>query len=154
MAILKLLLVSFLPTACYSPDLRDCTVTCTGASECAASQVCTADHFCAAPEVSCEMPPMMMPDAPPPPPIDAPPHGDLHAKIMDKGKIEITGVGTCSEDCTYTVELDVMLELHAIPGKDREFERWTSEACTGSSETCLLTPVDPVTEVSVKFRKD
>jgi len=160
MAILILLLVSLLSTACYSPDLRDCTVTCTGASECAASQVCTAEHFCAAPDVSCAMPPdapLVPRDAPAgedAPPIDALATGDLHVRIMDKGNIEVTGVGTCPEDCTYTVLLDMTLELRAIPGKDREFERWTSAACSGADETCILTPVDPVTEVSVKFRKD
>jgi len=165
MAILKLLLLSLIP-ACYSPDLRDCTVSCVGAADCAGGQVCSAEHYCAASGVSCQMqsPPLDAPradmmsqlDAPPPPPIDAPPPpatGDLHVRIMDKGDVEVSGVGTCDHDCTYTVLLGGELELVAHPDKDHRFERW-SGACSGEDESCTLVPAQPLTEVSAKFRKD
>jgi hypothetical protein len=161
MAILKLLLLSLIP-ACYSPDLRDCTVSCVGAADCTGGQVCSAEHYCAASGVSCAMvaPPldapradMMTLDAPPP--IDAPPAtGDLHVRIMDKGDVEVSGVGTCAHDCTYTVLLGGELELVAQPDKDHRFDRWTSEACSGQDATCILVPTQPLTEVSAKFRKD
>jgi len=163
MAILTLLLLSLIP-ACYSPDLRDCTVSCVGAADCAGGQVCSAEHYCAASGVSCAMqaPPhdapradmMMELDAPPPPPIDAPPAtGDLHVRIMDKGDVAVSGVATCDHDCTYTVLLGGELELVAQPGDGRRFERW-SGACDGDDVTCVLVPTQPLTEVSAKFRKD
>jgi len=166
MAILKLLTLSFV-TACYSPDLRDCTVSCIGAADCTGGQVCTAEHYCAASGVTCQttLPVVDAPradmmtmeiDAPPPPPVDAPPpppSGDLHVRVMEKGEIEVTGIGTCHEDCTYTVLLGGALELVAKPGKDRELDRW-SGACSGTDPTCTLVPTQPVTEVSARFRKD
>ena len=158
MAILKLLLLSLIP-ACYSPDLRDCTVSCVGAADCAGGQVCSAEHYCAASGVSCAVTPLA--DAPradtmaldAPPPVDAPPpSGNLHVRIMDKGTVEVGGVGTCAMDCTYTVLLGGALELVARPGENRELERW-SGACAGADDTCTLVPVQPLTEVSAKFRK-
>ena len=38
--------------ACYEPELRDCTLSCTAAAECADGQVCGSDHFCASPEIA------------------------------------------------------------------------------------------------------
>jgi hypothetical protein len=160
MAILKLLFVSLVPTACYSPQLRDCTVTCGSASECASDQVCTAAGFCAAPDATCaqlQPPPdaaadAVVHDAP----ADAPPaaHGLLHVRVMDKGQVNVTGVGTCDEDCMYVVVLDTALDARAVPGKDREFERWTSDTCSGQDETCTLTPSQAITQLAAKFRKD
>jgi hypothetical protein len=162
MAILKLLFVSLLPTACYSPELRDCTVTCGSANECAGDQVCTAAGFCAAPDTTCAqlqpptdaMPDAGVRDAPADAPADAPPaHGLLHVRVMDKGSVNIAGVGTCDEDCMYVVVLDAALDARAVPGKDRVFERWTSETCSGQDETCTLTPSQAITQLSAKFRK-
>ena len=160
MAILKLLFVTLLPTACYSPELRDCSVTCSSATECASDQVCTAAGFCAAPGVTCTL-------LQPPPdagsdaavhdaPADAPPaaHGLLHVRVMDKGKVNVAGVGTCDEDCMYVVVLDTALDARAVPAEDRELERWTSDACSGQDETCTFTPSQPITQLSAKFRKE
>ncbi|HSN28352.1 MAG TPA: hypothetical protein VLT45_18835, partial [Kofleriaceae bacterium] len=38
---------------CYSPDLRDCTVSCASSADCAGAQVCNASHLCAAQDVAC-----------------------------------------------------------------------------------------------------
>jgi len=44
--------VAMLATACYDPELRDCTVTCHGKHDCAEGQVCGSDGYCAAPDVA------------------------------------------------------------------------------------------------------
>ena len=46
------LLVGSLLAGCYQPTLRDCTVSCRGADECASGQVCGSDGWCAAPDVA------------------------------------------------------------------------------------------------------
>jgi hypothetical protein len=38
---------------CYSPEVRDCTVTCASSADCAGAQVCNGDHFCAAQGTTC-----------------------------------------------------------------------------------------------------
>jgi hypothetical protein len=38
-------------TACYQPELRDCTVQCSAPTDCAGDQVCRADGWCAMPTV-------------------------------------------------------------------------------------------------------
>ncbi len=37
---------------CYEPELRDCTVHCTSASDCTGGQVCRKDGWCAMPEIT------------------------------------------------------------------------------------------------------
>jgi hypothetical protein len=39
-------------SACYTPELRDCTLACSTASDCADGQACGADGFCAGPELA------------------------------------------------------------------------------------------------------
>jgi hypothetical protein len=36
---------------CYNPELRDCTVRCSAASDCTGGQVCRSDGYCAMPDV-------------------------------------------------------------------------------------------------------
>lgn len=38
--------------ACYEPQVRNCTLACSGPGQCAAGQTCTSDGYCAAPEIS------------------------------------------------------------------------------------------------------
>lgn len=56
-----LLVVAIAAGGCYSPSLRDCTVSCANPTDCAGDQVCTSNGWCAAPEASCEG--VMAPDA-------------------------------------------------------------------------------------------
>jgi len=37
---------------CYSPELRDCAVSCASPDDCAPGQVCGSDAYCAAPEIA------------------------------------------------------------------------------------------------------
>ena len=155
--------------SCYEPQLVDCTIRCSGASDCATGQVCGADHFCAAPDVAdhcaavtaltdagivdgAGTKPDARPDAPPPP--DAPTHGQLRVQIEGgKGRVTVDGVGTCTDDCTYSVPLQVPLTAHAVAQDDWHFERWTNGPCIGQLENCAFTPT-LVVGVTAKFKKD
>lgn len=159
MALLKWTLALGLLGGCYSPQVRDCTVTCTGASECAAGQVCGDDHFCAAPEVAgtCEAidagttthDDAARADAAP----DALVRITLHVHVMDDGKVVVPGVGTCDSatggDCMYLVLRGALLELTAVQ-TDKPFDKWTGGPCDGEPATCSITPTANVS-VTAKF---
>src|SRR5687768_11522870 len=97
--------------ACYEPELRDCTLSCTAAADCADGQVCGADHFCASPEIAgtCATMPggaggtgrdagvtdAKMPDTRPDAPPDAATHVLLAISIAGKGQVTVHGIGTC-----------------------------------------------------------
>ncbi|MBA3502412.1 MAG: hypothetical protein H0T65_18755, partial [Deltaproteobacteria bacterium] len=50
---MKFVLVLACLVGCYSPSVRDCTVSCANPNDCAGDQVCTTDGWCAAPETAC-----------------------------------------------------------------------------------------------------
>ena len=156
--------------ACYSPDVRDCSVTCASSADCAGAQVCGTDHFCAMPDIAgtCARQQAMpdagspadaardadvtppadaaLPDAPP----DAPATGALHLKVGGHGQL-VAGGHTCTMDCTYQVPL-VTIDVVAVGMGDQVLDKWTEGPCVGSqSTTCTVTP--PVT-VGAKFHKD
>jgi len=155
--------------ACYSPDVRDCSVTCASSVDCAGAQVCGADHFCAMPEIAgtCARQQGMpdaggtAPDAELPPdagitppadaaPPDAPATGTLHLKVGGHGQL-VAGGHTCTMDCTFQVPL-VTLDVVAVGLGDQVLDKWTEGPCTGShATTCTVTP--PVT-VGAKFHRD
>jgi len=155
---------------CYEPELRDCTVRCSAESDCAVGQVCGADHMCAAPDVAghCENvaavvdagvvgdgakpQPDARPDAPPPP--DAPTHGQLHLKIEGgRGRITVQGIGTCTDECTYTVLLGTQLAAEAAAVEEWRFDKWTNGPCIGQSANCVFSQTFLV-DVTAKFKKD
>lgn len=155
---------------CYEPQLTDCTIRCSGESDCATGQVCGTDHFCAAPEIAdhctsvtgptdagivvdgASIKPDARPDAPPPP--DAPTHGQLRVQIEGgKGIVTVQGIGTCNDDCTYSVPLQMPLTAQAVAQEDWRFEKWTAGPCVGQSANCAFTPT-LVVGVTAKFKKD
>lgn len=165
--------------ACYSPDLRDCVVACTAASDCATGQVCGADRFCAAPSVAgqCDQlappvdagadasrPPVDAPRDAAVPPIDAAPPPDappqlvlLRVKVNGRGRVAVAGVGTCATpaaagnvECQYAVPIgNVQLDATASPGW--YFDKWT-EGCQGQGPSCTTAVLAPTT-VQAKFRQ-
>lgn len=161
-----------LVAGCYEPQLVDCTIRCSGPADCATGQVCGTDHFCAAPEIAdhcssvtattdagvivdgASARPDARPDAPPPPDA-APPHGVVHVKIEGgNGSVTVQGVGTCTDECTYSVLLGVPLTAHANAGDDYRFENWHGGACMGQqSANCVFTTAASV-DVTAKFKKD
>ena len=117
-------------SSCYAPDLRDCTVTCSGASACSGGQICGADGYCAAPGVAGTCSAAHGVDAG----LDAAPRVVLHIQIMGNGRVDVTGAGTCSSG----------------NGPGDCFDRWTTAVCTGQTSTCTFNAV-VATTVGAKF---
>lgn len=156
-------------SGCYSPDLRDCTVTCASSADCAGAQVCGSDHFCARPASAgtCARtqsdgggpPGDAGPDASAPPDAggnpprdaapDAAPTGVLQLQVMGHGEL-VAGSHMCSTDCMFELPL-VPVDVVAVAAGDQAFDGWTIGPCVGSpSTTCTVTP--PAT-VGVRFHK-
>ncbi len=157
---------------CYSPSLRDCTVSCGSAGDCATGQVCGADGMCASPAVAghcgrgvdAGIPDATIrPDAAPPRDAapDAPPDAGrtirLTVQIMGKGSVTVDGAGTCSSQepdrgsCMYDVVVGVPLTAQANPiAASDVFTMWSSIACAGQGAHCVFTPV-AATVITARF---
>ena len=154
---------------CYSPDLRDCTVSCASSADCAGAQVCSADHLCAAKAVSCANPahpvdaavetsdaPARLVDAPRmvdagPPPIDAPAPVALHLHVDGMGGTLSFNSFSCTDDCTYQVPYNVSITVLATANGNHSFVAWSQGPCTGSLQhTCTVMPTTPLT-LAAKF---
>ncbi len=138
---------------CYAPDVRDCTITCGAADECADDQVCNADGYCAADGVQC--------------PrgggggggavdggVDAPVGSlQLNVRVDGTGRLDIDGVGECAKrECTFTVERRP-LTIRAVETDPRKpFEKWTTPNCAGQPTTCTYQPQMGMTTVGAKFK--
>ncbi len=160
-------------SACYSPSVRDCTVSCEAPSDCAHGQVCGADHLCAAPSIAgaCAQQPKdagvdgshdsSAKDAPVA--IDAAPidaaiaHIDLHVKIDGMGRVVIDNVGTCDTtapthgDCHYSIVAGATATLHEME-TTQKFDKWTG-ACNGSATTCMVSSLSGI-DVHARFVND
>lgn len=160
---------------CYEPELRDCTLTCNAASDCADGQVCGTDGFCAAPGIAgqCSQMPgaagsadrdagmtdAKMADAAHDVPPDAATHVPLMISIDGKGRVTV-GTETCDESgpqngsCTFMVPIYAPVTVSATAYSGWRFDRWTTPACAiVPISTCTFTPTT-ATPVGVKFRKD
>jgi hypothetical protein len=158
MAVLKLLLLAS-TFGCYSPELRDCTVTCAATNECANGQICGGDHFCAAPAVAgtCSRPDAGVPEDAPSR-ADAAPDSDddairLTVTIDGHGQVTLDGGDTCdTSGCVLLATRGLPTTLHAQGLGHDDFERWTTPICALQDSTCVLVSfVDA--EVGVRFRK-
>ncbi len=160
-------------TGCYSPELRDCVVSCATAADCAPDQVCGSDQICASPEVAGRCAGRIVPtdavvdspatiDAPllvdAAPPIDATPQLVLRIEISGRGGVTVAGIGTCHHSamlpCTLVVVAGAPSSLMAVADPDARFDKWEAGPCMGQDETCTLVPALPITDVKVKFRQD
>ena len=166
MVVLRTLLFASLTTACYSPEIRDCTVTCNQAADCAPGQVCGDDGFCAAEDVAGRCASIAAsndagtdgagPDARPDARPDAPSTVTLTVRIDGRGVVSIPTVGECDAGsgqavCPFEVPKNVPLTLNAMPKNNWQFDGW-SDACNGSlTSTCVLTPT---TDLAAEARFD
>jgi len=160
--------------ACYAPDVRDCTVKCTSADDCAGNQSCNADGYCvSASETRCMSTPgapgtvndagvpviidaanVLPADAAIDAPPDAPTQGFITFKVEGKGFVQLEGIGTCAATCEYTLPLSVSVTMHAYPGEDFRFDKWTTPVCTDEHDpSCSFVPALTL-ELGAKFRKD
>jgi uncharacterized repeat protein (TIGR02543 family) len=163
---------------CYAPSVRDCTVTCEAATDCATGQVCGPDGYCAAPGVTgtcarADADATADADAATidargdaaiadahtaPPQPDAAVLGALSVTITGRGDVAVSPLGvTCSAPakmgatCAYDVVAGAPLLLVAVPThKDDRFAGWTG-ACSGTSATCALTATTGTTAVVAGF---
>ncbi len=135
---------------CYAPDLRDCTVTCSAAGDCAGGQVCGADGFCAARDVagSCGGGAL---DAG----LDAAPRVMLHVVVMGTGRVDVVGASSCGDtgayDCLISVPKGRVTLDAVVTVGDKPFDRWTTPNCTGQTSTCMFT-ANTSTTVGAKFK--
>jgi hypothetical protein len=162
-------LVAALPVlaGCYSPEVRDCTVSCAAPDDCTAGQICGSDRLCAAPERAghCASPPIDAgrrrgSDAAVPRDAawrDASPRVNLHVQVDGKGSVFVFGQGTCNSldaqrgDCTYDIPLNVAQPVYALTIEPNErFSKWTSTTCSTDGEHCTFTPVAGTT-ITAKF---
>jgi hypothetical protein len=164
-------LLPIVANACYSPELRDCTLTCSAATDCADGQVCGSDHFCAAPGIAgrCTSLPgdagsrdrdagtdAAKIDARP----DAPAYVALAISIEGKGRVVVQTIGTCEQvapqngHCTFPAPINMTVTAQAQAYSDQRFEKWTTAPCALTPlATCTFTPA-AATTIGVKFRKD
>jgi hypothetical protein len=153
-------------TGCYAPSLRDCTVSCESAGDCASGQVCGSDGLCAAPEAAghCATAEVDAGDADASPPgdaavPDAPKLVALHVQVDGKVSIEVAGLGVCSSKdpshgrCMYDIALGIAQRVDAIAVEpDQQFAGWTSPTCAGQGAVCTFVPLTMLTSVVAKFR--
>jgi hypothetical protein len=131
---------------CYAPDLRDCTVTCTGADDCAGDQVCNDKGLCAADGVTC------MGGSNGGTVDAAVPTVTLRVTVDGEGKVVVDGIGDCSRDCTWQVPQSAARRLEALPTGETQFDKWTTSNCSQPmNPRCTITPGSSTT-VGAKFR--
>lgn len=129
-------------SACYDPQLEDCTITCVAGDACADGQVCGVDGFCAAPAVAGTC---------------VAPAATLRIQIARKGQVVVaeppfvctltSGGGAA---CTTPIARAGWLELTAV-ATDRAFDRWTSASCSGQPATCRVPLGADTIEVEARF---
>ncbi len=139
----QVLLVLAILSGCYAPEVRDCTVTCSGADECTGDQVCT-KGLCAAEGVTCG-PGGMATDA-----------GVVMVHVMIGGTGKVTlGTSTCGDngarDCMIAVERGSVTALAAPLQADHPFDKWESMTCNNQPASCTFTANGPTT-IEAKFK--
>jgi hypothetical protein len=172
------LVVAVALAGCYQPDVRDCTIACSFATDCADGQKCGSDGWCASPKVAgtCderrENPDAMPPDAEPPIEIDASvpdaAEPDAMPDVVVKLTVAVHGRGRVhisplDEDCigmnNETVECGPFMlgfesVQHLVPfeeGGGSQWAGWTTSNCAAFENECTLTLVDAATYVAAKF---
>ncbi|HUJ62910.1 MAG TPA: hypothetical protein VLX92_30615, partial [Kofleriaceae bacterium] len=151
---------------CYAPDLRDCTVACSGSGDCASGQVCGSDHLCAAPAIAgtCGRTPPPGVDAhgsDAPAPDAAPTSVTLAVHVMGPGQVTLasaTPPQTCAMappqngSCTFVVPFDQPVVLDAMPDPGQQLDGWTGASCKNQGATCTFNPTADLT-ITAKFGK-
>jgi hypothetical protein len=135
---------------CYAPDTRDCTVTCSGATDCADGQHCVGGYCIANDEtMACSQNPET-PDAPVATTM-------VHIMIGGHGHVVLGGSVVCdsvtgSDNCTITVPQQ-LAHAQAVAATDAVFETWMSPLCTVPDQpTCDFTPPPTMISIGVQFK--
>lgn len=145
--------LALLLAGCYAPALRDCTVTCAAADQCASGQVCGSEGYCVG-ETGARCTGSAAVDARAEAiPIDAAvPTFALHVTVMGHGSVTVagTGGGTCTMDCTYALPRDSQVSATELGAGNHQFQMWTTANCAGQEPTCTFTLAQPQS-VGAKF---
>jgi hypothetical protein len=113
--------------ACYSPELKRCTVLCVpgGSDACPDDMTCGADSYCHASgdTMTCRTASMFT--------LTVTPAGTGSGVVTAMPQIN------CPPTCTELVNAGSSVELMAIPNGDSRFAGWGG-ACTGANPTCVV----------------
>lgn len=157
---------------CYSPELRDCTVTCSAAGDCADGQVCGADHYCAAPGIAgqCSTLPGDAGGTIRDGGMDAPTIVDARAdatvwaaidiSVEGQGRVIVQNIASCEKappqngSCTFYVPAGLAVTVHAQPYFEWHFDKWTMAACDHVDGATCTFQANGTSPVGAKFRKD
>ncbi len=171
-------------SACYAPEVRDCTIQCVTETDCAGNQVCSSGYCVGGDDVECSTSSVtddagvggggggsgggngsdaggqvVMVDAGIDAPPDAPMQGTLTVTIAGRGAVLVQGIGLCTstqQPCSYTVPLAAELTARAYDDDDFEFVEWTTPAVCpdDDNETCAFVPQLTTTALGARFRRD
>lgn len=159
---------SSIATACYSPEVRDCTVACSTAADCAPDQVCGDHGLCAAASAAgtCATTGALPSDATTSTPRDTPtdPRADaslvrIFVRIDGRGVVTIPNIGNCDAgsghmDCMFEVANGTQTTLHATPKHGWRFDAWDGACEDALTAACLLAPTTDVTARARFVRSD
>ena len=166
---LGLVLAIAMVGSCYSPTVRDCTVTCDSSHDCIGGQLCGSDHFCAMPEVASHCAGDLAPDASLTKHLDgggadavvgsdaASATVILHLHDDGNGEIAIVGGASCATsdpqhgDCMIAVPSGVLVVLQASGQAPNVFMRWEGQVCSGTNPSCSFVPNLPTSDIHAKF---
>jgi hypothetical protein len=173
--------VAALASGCYQPSLRDCTVTCTGADDCAGDQVCGSDGYCALPEMAGNCGDAGGATADAPAAADADPaapdaaDGEPDASIPDASlpdaagppvtlKVRIQGLGrvvseaygiSCDNMCDYELPMGSVVTLSPVETTAGwTFRLWNTTPCAGQTPDCTLTLSEPEQTARARFQNN
>ncbi len=138
----QVLLVIAILSGCYSPDVQDCTVSCSSESDCTGGQVCNAKGLCADEGVTCANAATDAGDA----------RVMLRVQVMNKGRVDVVGAASCGGDGPYDCMIPVArgsVTLNAVE-TENDFDRWTM-GCNSGSRTCNVTVNSSIT-VGARFK--
>ena len=152
--------------ACYDPSLRECTVSCASADDCAPDQVCGSDGLCASAAHAGHCAALALPDASPdgrddhtdasdgdPPadarvdarvdaaPPDAPQLGAIHVAITGRGRVLLSATDYCESPNANGIACDLAAPqgpqtLHQMTTHAGDKFKAWSGACTGTGGDC------------------
>lgn len=126
---------------CYQPEVRDCTVSCQSAGDCADGQACTSDGWCASPQLAGGCAAV----------------SSLELRIERPGRVVIDGLElSCessgdTEQCGFDLAPGTSVTLRVVE-TDGDFDKWTTGNCERDAETCTVVVDADGTTVGAKFR--
>lgn len=154
-----------LAAGCYSPELEDCAVACSAASDCGPGQSCRPDGWCAGPDhaTGCGKPGGPGPGGPGGDDDEDDDGESLQMVIEGQGQIEVESSSvslkeTCTSNssggttCNYVMPSGTWVSLRQKEQGGWRFEGWQWPGCgLGKPKTCLVLSGPGTSTVVAKF---